>query len=107
MIRLMNGRKFFLIWTLAFGALGIAVPLFLIFRYLAFHVSFGKTEFLLWPSSLMFMGLDTPASAPPSRSTVIIIYAVAFLENALLYAAVGAITWPLAYVVRKSRTHRH
>ena len=53
----------------------------------------------------MFMALDTPA--PSARSTVIVVYAVAIAENALLYAVVGAVIWPLAYVLQKTRSRRH
>jgi hypothetical protein len=40
-----------LIWTLTFGAIGIAMPLLLlIFRFVVFQSDFGRFEFLLWPS---------------------------------------------------------
>jgi len=100
----MSARKFFLVWTLLFGVVGITVPVFLTLSFLVFHRSFGEVEFFLWPSSLMFMALDTPS--PATWSTVIAVYAIAIAENFLLYAAVGAVAWPLAYAIQRSRHHR-
>jgi hypothetical protein len=58
----------------------------------------------LWPSSIMFMAIDKPNSP---TSTVIFVYALAFTENILLYAAIGAVTWSLAYLVlRLYRSHQ-
>jgi len=93
----MRAGKFFLIWTLVFGLLGIAVPILLIL----FWTNFGQAEFLLWPSSIMFMALDSPS--PAAQSTVVAIYIFAVAENALLYAVIGAIIWPIAFVIRKRR----
>lgn len=53
----------------------------------------------------MFMALDVPVPAP--WSTVIAVYSIAIIENALLYAIVGAAIWPLAYVTQRLRHRRH
>ena len=98
----MRGRKFFLQWTLAFGGLGIAVPILLMLRFFMFQRPFGEIEFFLWPSSIMLMALESSTT----RSTVIAAYIIVVAENVLLYAAVGAVTWPLVYVIQKTRS-RH
>ncbi|MGA7349842.1 MAG: hypothetical protein WBX06_01700 [Acidobacteriaceae bacterium] len=105
MIRPMSGVRFFSIWTGVFAALGVVVPIVLTVCFLIFHANFGKNAATLWPSSLMFMALDTPTLA--ARSTVISVYAVAIAENALLYAIVGAVTWPLAYFLRRAFSSWH
>jgi hypothetical protein len=38
---------------------------------------------------------------------IITVYALAIAANALIYTVIGAVTWPLANVVRKTRSHRH
>jgi len=93
----MRVGKFFLIWTSVFGILGIAVPTLL----MLFRRDFGQAEFLLWPSSIMFMALDTPS--PAAQSTGFAIYILAVAENALLYGVIGVILWPIAFVIRKRR----
>jgi len=44
----------------------------------------------------MFMALD---AAP--ASTVIFVYSLAFIENILLYAAIGIVTWSFAYLAMR------
>jgi hypothetical protein len=104
MIRTMSARKFFLIWTLIGGALGIVVPLILMFVFFVLHRQIEEAASLLWPSSIMFMALDVPAPAP--WSTVIAVCSIAIIENALLYAVVGAAIWPLAYATQRLRHRR-
>jgi hypothetical protein len=94
----MSWRKSFFNWVLLFAALGIVVPLLLLIRFFIFRSSFGTVESWLWPSSLTFMALDAPGTPV---STVVAIYAVALAENALLYAVLGAVIWPFAYVARR------
>lgn len=98
----MRGRKFFLRWTLAFAALGIAVPILLTLRFFVLQRPFGNIEFFLWPSSIMLIALESSTT----RSTVIVAYIIVIAENVLLYTAVGAVTWPLVYVIQKTRS-RH
>jgi len=52
----------------------------------------------------MFMALDDPA--PASTSTIVFVYAVAFVENCLLYVIVGAALWPIAFLIVRLRTKR-
>jgi hypothetical protein len=92
-------KHWFLRWTTLFGLLGLFVAAVLSICFFAFGTSFGEMEFWLWPSSLMFMALDVPSPAPVS--TVFAIYAIAFAENAVLYAAVGVLTSPVVYIARR------
>jgi hypothetical protein len=80
-------------WTLLFGALGLLVPMVTCIHcfLLGGHVS--ELEFMLWPSSIMFLALDSPTPAP--TSTVVAVYAIALVENVVLYAIVGAFAWLL------------
>jgi hypothetical protein len=82
-------------WTLLFGAFGLLVPVVITSGWFLFHPNFG-VWLDLWPSSIMFMALDTPTLA--RTSTIIFVYAIAVVENCLLYAAIGVITWPLAHL---------
>lgn len=77
-----------------FGTLGLLVPAMLASGWFLFHSDFGEIA-ILWPSSIMFMALDTPAPSP--MSTVIYIYTIAFIENFVLYAVIGVVTWPIAH----------
>jgi hypothetical protein len=90
-------------WVLLFAALGLVAPVILTVQYLAFGVSFGDSAYLLWvwPTSIMFMALDSPGPAP--TSTVVAIYCVAFLENCALYATLGVFLWPIAHLIVRRR----
>ena len=90
-------------WVLSFGALGLIIPFALMAWCFLFHQSVGVETFL-WPSSIMFMALDTPS---PSIWTVVSVYAVAWLENAMLYAVLGALLWPLAHLALRLRYSRN
>jgi hypothetical protein len=81
----MTHSRFFVSWTLAFGLLGIAAPVFLMLRFQVFHVPFGDAESFLWPSSIQLMALNTPAPWP----TIIFVYGVVIAENVLLYCNRG------------------
>jgi len=80
-------------WITPFAGVGLFVPSVITVGWLIFHPNFGDW-LTLWPSSVMFMALD---KAP--TSTVVFIYAIAFVENVFLYAAIGVVTWPFAYLV--------
>jgi hypothetical protein len=91
-------------WVTPFAGLGLFVPTVLTSGWFLFHPNFGDW-LVLWPSSIMFMALDTPSPSP--ISTAIFVYALAFVENLLLYAAIGVITWPLAHLaLRLYSSHR-
>jgi hypothetical protein len=78
-----------------FAALGLFVPTVITAGWFLFHPNFGEW-LVLWPSSIMFMALD---AAP--ASTVIFVYSLAFIENILLYAAIGIVTWSFAYLAMR------
>jgi hypothetical protein len=84
-------------WTLLFGALGLLVPAVSCMHWFLFGGYANEFEFMLWPSSIMFMALDVPTPAP--TSTVVAVYAIALIENVVLYAVVGAFTWLLVNLV--------
>ncbi|MGP8225527.1 MAG: hypothetical protein ACLQGT_05165 [Terracidiphilus sp.] len=88
----------FLTWIMPFAAFGLFVPTVITAGWFLFHPNFGEW-LVLWPSSIMFMALDTPTLAP--ASTVISVYSLAFIENILLYAAIGIVTWPFAYLAMR------
>jgi hypothetical protein len=84
-------------WTLLFGALGLLVPAVSCIHWFLFGGYASEFEFMLWPSSIMFMGLDGPTPVP--TSTVVAVYATAMIENVVLYAVVGAFAWLLVNLV--------
>ena len=84
--------------------LGLLVASAFSLQFLIFGKSFTGWEFALWPSSLMFMALDTPD--PAATSTVVLTYGIAFAENAVTYAVVGALTWPIVYFRNGRRKSR-
>jgi len=91
-------------WTLLAGALGLLDPAVVISQFFLFGKGISEFEFRLWPSSIMFMGLDGPTPSP--TSTVVSVYAVAIIENVVLYAVLGALVWPLVYVLPRLRGSR-
>jgi hypothetical protein len=84
-------------WILLFGALGLLIPVVSCLHWFIFGGYASEFEFMLWPSSIMFMALDVPTPAP--ASTVIAVYAIALIENVVLYAIVGALAWLLVNLV--------
>jgi hypothetical protein len=105
--RIMGPMKFkvkFWKWTLLAGALGLLDPAVVISQFFLFGKGISEFEFRLWPSSIMFMGLDGPTPSP--TSTVVSVYAVAIIENVVLYAVLGALVWPLVYVLPRLRGSR-
>jgi hypothetical protein len=78
-------------WTLLFGMLGLLVPAVSCIHCFILGGNATGAELLLWPSSIMFMALDVPS--PASTSTVAVVYAIAVVENVILYAVIGALAW--------------
>src|SRR5689334_4653989 len=95
--------KKFVVWTSLFAALGVLVPLVLLFRFWVFHHPFGGFEAKLWPDSLIFFGLEAPNS---TMLEVVLFYGIAFVGNAFRYAVIGVLTWPIAYLVLRRRHRR-
>jgi|ERR1017187_9518294 hypothetical protein len=92
----MTATKKAVIWVSAFGGLGLLVPAVLLLRYWAFGVMFGDFEVRLWPTSIIFFGLEAPDT---TKFDVVLFYAIALVGNVLLYATVGAVTWFIAQLV--------
>jgi hypothetical protein len=90
MTRAMALKARFWKWALLFGASGLLVPAEFIIRWTLFGGSVSEFEFVLWPSSFMFQAL-ADAPSPEPTSTVVFIYAIAMIENIILYAGVGAL----------------
>ena len=91
-------------WALLAGALGLLDPAVVTSQHFLFGLDMSEFEFYLWPSSFMFMALDVPTPSP--TSTVVFIYAVALIENVVLYALLGALVWLLAYLLIHLRGFR-
>jgi hypothetical protein len=91
-LRAMTLRVKFWKWTMFFGALGLLVPVAVSAQYVFSGAATGLGGWLgwLWPSSMIFMGLDGPSPAP---STVAFVWALAYLGNVVLYAVIGAMAW--------------
>ena len=58
---------------LAWGALGLVIPALLILRWKLTGASFGEVESILWPSSILTMGLEGPS--PRSGLEIVEVYA--------------------------------
>jgi hypothetical protein len=87
----MNLKVKFWKWILLFGALGLFVPVVSCIHWFLFGGHASELEFMLWPSSIMFMALDVPTPAP--TSTVVAVFALALIENIVLYAIARAFAW--------------
>lgn len=85
------------------GAFGLVVPVALCARYFLLGATSGLGGWVGWlrPSSIKFMALDMPSPAP--MSTVVSVYAVALVENILLYALAGVVVWVLVRGVLRQR----
>jgi hypothetical protein len=90
-------RILFWRWTGLFAAAGLLLPLCFCVHWFVFRGSGTELEARLWPSSLMFMALDEPT--PAATSTVVAVFAIAMIENILLYACVGALLWFLLWII--------
>jgi hypothetical protein len=51
-------KKKLLKWVIVWGALGLAIPVLLLLRWKMTDSSFGQLEVILWPSSILTMGLE-------------------------------------------------
>ena len=75
------------------GLLGLLVPAALILRWRLLGSTFGHLELILWPSSIMLMGLEGPT--PRSAFDIIQFYAIVIVVNMVLYFVVGLLMWPV------------
>jgi hypothetical protein len=88
-------------WVLVWGALGLVIPAVLILRWKLTGSSFGQVELILWPSSILTMGLDAPS--PRSNSDIVEVYAALIAMNGVLYLLVGLLTCPLFILILRRR----
>jgi len=83
------------------GLVGLLVPAALILRWKLLGSIFGRLELILWPSSIMLMGLE----GPTQRSAVDIIefYAIVIAANVVLYCTIALATWPVLRLALRRR----
>jgi hypothetical protein len=89
-------------WMFWSGLIGLVVPAALILRWKLLGSIFGRLELILWPSSIMLMGLD----GPTRRSAVDIIefYAIVIVSNMVLYCLIGLVAWPVLRLALRRRS---
>jgi hypothetical protein len=83
------------------GLLGLIVPAALILRWKLLGSIFGQLELILWPSSIMLMGLDGPTQR--SAFDIIQFYAIVIVANMVLYCVIGLLTWPVLRLALRRR----
>jgi hypothetical protein len=88
-------------WMLTWGVLGLVIPALLIIRWRLTGASFGEVESILWPSSILTMGLDGPG--PRSNLSIVEVYAALIGENVVLYFLVGLLTCPVLFLIPRWR----
>jgi hypothetical protein len=78
-------------WMLWWASIGLLVPVVLILRWKLLGSTFGQTELILWPTSILLMGLEGQHSA----FIIILFYAVVVMANIVFYCVIGSLTWLL------------
>lgn len=73
------------------GALGLLIPITFLLRWKIAGIGFGTLEFVLWPASIMLMGLE----GNHSMVVILISYALVLAANIVIYGFVALLTWPL------------
>ena len=73
------------------GSIGLLVPVALILRWKLLGSTFGQIELILWPSSILLMGLEGQRSA----FIIILSYAIVIVANIVFYCVIGLLTWLL------------
>jgi hypothetical protein len=86
-------------WVFWCGILGLLVPAVLMLRWKLFGSMFGQIEAILWPSSIMLMGLEGSVS----MFYILLVYAMAFVGNVIIYSGIGLLTWPALHFVQRRR----
>jgi hypothetical protein len=87
-------------WVLLWGTLGLVISVLLLLRWKLTDSPFGQVEFILWPSSILTMGFDSPS---PRKSFVVEVYSVIIAMNVVLYSLVGLLSSPLFFLVLRWR----
>jgi hypothetical protein len=86
-------------WTFWCGLVGLLVPAALILRWKLLGSIFGQIELILWPSSLLLMGLEGQRSAFVTTLS----YAIVIAANMVLYCLIGLATWPVLRLALRRR----
>jgi hypothetical protein len=94
-------KKKLLKWVLVWGALGLAIPVLLLLRWRMTDSSFGQLEVILWPSSILTMGLEGPT--PRSSLDVAEVYSALIAENMAMYLLIGLLTSPFFFLILRWR----
>ena len=81
------------------GSIGLLVPVALILRRKFLGSTFGQIELILWPGSLLLMGLEGQRSA----FVIIMTYAMVIAANIVLYCVIGLLTWPVLRIALRRR----
>jgi hypothetical protein len=86
-------------WMFWWGSIGLLVPVALILRWKLLGSMFGQTELILWPSSILLMGLEGQRSA----FIIILWYAIVIAANIVFYCVIGFVTWLLFRLALRRR----
>jgi hypothetical protein len=78
-------------WMFWWGSIGLLVPVALILRWKFLGSTFGQIELILWPISILLMGLEGQRSA----FIIILSYAMDIVATIVLYCIIGLLTWPV------------
>ena len=81
------------------GSTGLLVPAALIVRWKSLGSAFGRIELILWPSSILLMGLEGNIVA----FIIILTYAMVIAANIVLYCVIGLLTWPVLRIALRRR----
>ena len=81
------------------GLIGLLVPVALILRWKLLSSTFGQIELILWPSSILLIGLEGQRSA----FIIILWYAILIVANIVFYCVIGLLTWPLLRLALRRR----
>ena len=81
------------------GSIGLLVPVARILRWKLLNSTFGQIELILWPSSILLIGLEGQRSA----FIIILWYAILIVANIVFYCVIGLLTWPLLRLALRRR----
>jgi hypothetical protein len=86
-------------WLFWCGSVGLLVPMALILRWKVLGSKFRQIELILWPSSILLIGLEGQRSA----FIIILWYAIVIVTNIVFYCVIGLLTWPLLRLALRRR----
>ncbi|MGO8796295.1 MAG: hypothetical protein ACLQLC_15855 [Candidatus Sulfotelmatobacter sp.] len=86
-------------WMFWWGSTGLLVPVTLILCWKLLGSTFGQIELILWPSSILLMGLEGQRSA----FIIILSYAMVIVANIVFYCVIGLLTWLLLRLALRRR----